>query len=131
MFDYAINFKAIDNISKQIAKMDRNLLKSLEAVSKKLNLQFSNMNLKGQLNFSTEKNMKEIRAVQQKINNIGQGGRNLAGKCVQSLVFGAAVQAVADAIAEQQNKLAGFIEQAGKKTIKGTLTFEFIRPDSK
>lgn len=96
MFDFSVQFDAIDHVSSKInainAKMASMGTKAREA-STKIKTRLGNMNLKAKLELSTQKALTKLRNVQQKMNQIGQGGRNLAGKGVQSLVAGAGMMA--------------------------------------
>lgn len=96
MFDFSVEFRAIDNVTAKVNSINSKMAtmggKAKEA-SNKIEAQLGNMDLKARLQISTEKAMQKLRNVQQEMNSIGEAGRDLAGKGIQSLVAGAAAAA--------------------------------------
>ena len=93
MFDYSVNFLAIDRVSAKIEKINAKMAsmsRKAQQTSGKVQSQLGNMSLKAKLQMNTQAAMAKLKKVEDRIDRIGQGGGNLARKGMANLAAGAA-----------------------------------------
>lgn len=149
MFDYSVKFEAIDKISAKVeainAKMATMQNKASQASSSIKN-KLGNIKLSSEFKLNIQKALDNIKQLKSKMNEVGNKGRELAGKGIGALTGGVAflaplrqtLMAYQD-VAQAQGEIRSLgIDDAGIKAITksamdfsnawaGTTTADFIR----
>lgn len=98
MFDFLVQFNAIDNITRSIDRInDRldDLRRRADTASRNLRDRFRNLNLRARVELNLERAEAQLRKLQNKLKNIGDGGKGLAQWGMGTLMAGAGMMGTA------------------------------------